>query len=174
MLRDKDVEVFYGENLTIEEFEALEEKFRDALQTGDIGIVSFAGHAYTYNNATQLVMLTDVEPRVEDHTINVLKLNIRLTQRMCACPRASTPHVAISQSHSMKRRGTEANVFLMDSCRTLKFVQNRGESTPSENQAPAKQTNTVYVHATELGHPAYDGDGEHGKGMVKGTKRGYC
>ena len=73
----------------------------------------------------------------------------------------------------MKKRGTEADIFLMDSCRTVKFGQNRGIVTPSKNQAPAKQTNTVYVYATELGHPAYDGDGKHGKGMVKGTKRGY-
>ena len=80
MLRDKDVEVFYGENLTIEEFEALEEKFRDALQTGDIGIVSFAGHAFTYNNATHLVAVTDVKPRMEDHAVNVLQMNIRWTQ----------------------------------------------------------------------------------------------
>ena len=80
MLRDEGVEVFYGENLTIEEFEALEEKFRDALQKGDIGIVFFAGHAYTYNNATHLVTVTDVKPRMEDHAVNVLQLNIRLVQ----------------------------------------------------------------------------------------------
>jgi len=175
MLRDKGVQVFYGENLTIQEFRTLEEQFRDSLQQGDIGIVSFSGHAYTYNNATRLVMLTDVEQREEDNTINVVRLNIRLTQRRCACPRTSTSDVAISQSHRMKRRGTEANVFLMDCCRTLKYNRGAGgAATPSENQAPAKQTNTVYVYATELGHPASDGDGEHGKGTVKGTKRGYC
>ena len=81
MLRGKGVEVFYGENLTIEDFNTLEEKFRDALQKGDIGIVFFAGHAYTYNSATQLMTVTEGKPRIEDHAVNVLQLNIRLAHR---------------------------------------------------------------------------------------------
>ena len=96
LLRGQGVDVFYGENVTIKEFRTLEEKFLDSLQKGDIGIVSFSGHAYMCNNASQLITVTDVEPRIEDHAVNVLKLHIRLTQRRCACLRASTPHVAIS------------------------------------------------------------------------------
>ena len=80
MLREKGAQVFYGENLTIEEFTNLEEKFRDALQAGDIGIVFFAGHAFTYNSATHLMTITDGKPQIEDHGVNVLTLNIRLAQ----------------------------------------------------------------------------------------------
>ena len=80
MLRDKGVEVFYGENLTIEEFHTLEEQFRDALQKDDIAIVSFAGHACTFNSAMHLMTVTDGKPRVQDDAVNILQLNIRLAQ----------------------------------------------------------------------------------------------
>ena len=79
----------------------------------------------------------------------------------------------ISQSHRMKKRGTKANLFLMDCCRTIKFAESRGHATPSENPEPAMQTDTVYAYATAPGHPASDGDDGHGKDMVEGTRCGY-
>ena len=108
MLRGKGVEVFYGENLTIEDFNTLEEKFRDALQKGDIGIVFFAGHAYTYNSATQLMTVTEGKPRIEDHAVNVLQLNIRLAHRGPTCARARTAHVVnitITQDEKARNQG---------------------------------------------------------------------
>ena len=80
MLRDKGGDVFYGENLTIEEFRSLGKQFEDALQPGDISIVFFEGHAYTYKNAMHFVAVTDGEPRMEDHAVNVDALDFRLTQ----------------------------------------------------------------------------------------------
>ena len=78
MLRDQGTEVFYGENLTMDEYNALEEQYLDALQKGDIGIIFFAGHAFTFNGASHLVTITDVEPDLRKHAVNVLKLNNRL------------------------------------------------------------------------------------------------
>ena len=76
MLRDK---VFYGENLTIDQYNAIEEQYLDALQKGDIDIIFFAGHAFTFNGASQLVTITDGKPDMRKHAVNVLlKLNIRL------------------------------------------------------------------------------------------------
>ena len=77
MLRDKGAEVFYGENLTIDEYNALEEQYLDALQKGDIGIMFYAGHAYIYNGASHLVTITDGKPDLSKHAVNVLKLNVR-------------------------------------------------------------------------------------------------
>ena len=79
MLRDQGVEVFYGENLTMDEYNALEEKYLDALQKGDIGVIFFAAHAFTFNGASHVVTITDAEPDLSKHAVNVLKLNIRLT-----------------------------------------------------------------------------------------------
>ena len=78
MLRDQGAEVFYGENLTMDEYNALEEKYLDALHKGDIGIIYLAGHAFTFNGASHLVTITDAEPDMSKHAVNVLKLNIRL------------------------------------------------------------------------------------------------
>jgi len=140
MLRDKGAEVFYGENLTIEEFRALEEQYLDALQKGDIGIIYFAGHAYMYNSATQLMTVTNVEPNMKDHAVNVRKLNIR-----------------------MKKRGTKANIFILDCCRNMKYSENRGGSSPATNtQKTQMRTDTVYAYATAPGHPASDGHNGHG------------
>ena len=79
MLRDQGVEVFYGENLTMDEYNALEEKYLDALHEGDIGIIYLAGHAFTFNGASHLVTITDGKPDLSKHAVNALKLNIRLT-----------------------------------------------------------------------------------------------
>ena len=78
MLQDKGADVFYGENLTIDEYQKLEAEYLNALQKGDVGIIFFAGHAFTYNNAIRLIPVTDVEPDMKKHGVNVLTLNARL------------------------------------------------------------------------------------------------
>ena len=77
MLTEKGVQVIYGEDVTIEEFRALEKQYEDALQKDDIGIVFFAGHANTYLNATHLMTIAESECKITDHAINVYRLNLR-------------------------------------------------------------------------------------------------
>ena len=72
----------------------------------------------------------------------------------------------------MKKRGTKANLFLLDACREIKY--NRGGSTTSEIQKYANKSVTVYAYATAIGHTADDGDDGHGKDMVDGGGNKIC
>ena len=72
----------------------------------------------------------------------------------------------------MKKRGTKANIFLLDLCRTMKYA--RGGTVPSETPRYTSQTSSVFVYAAALGQIASDDGGDgHGKDMVEETKCGY-
>lgn len=62
----------------MDEYNALEEKYLDALQKVDIDVIFFAAHAFTFNGASHVVTITDGKPDMRKHVVNVLKLNLRL------------------------------------------------------------------------------------------------
>ena len=88
----------------------------------------------------------------------------------------------------MKKRGTRANVFILDCCRNIKYGSNSGgpsctatdtETTeiPSRGGSTATDTpetkilnDTVYAYATAPNHKASDGDDGHGKSVIQGTQ----
>ena len=78
LLQSQGAEVFYGENLSIKEFRALEKQYEEALQEGDIGFVHFAGHANVYRNHPRLLAIRSNEAdKIREHSISLYKLNIR-------------------------------------------------------------------------------------------------
>ena len=83
LLEKQGAQVFYGENLSIKEFKALEKEYEEALQEGDIGFVYFAGHANVYRNAPRLLAIRSSEAdKIRDHAINLYALNIRLCTKL--------------------------------------------------------------------------------------------
>ena len=58
-LEKQGVKVFYAENCTITDLEALKNKYMNSLQEGEVTFVFFAGHGVEFANANRLIAISE-------------------------------------------------------------------------------------------------------------------
>ena len=143
-LQELGFSVLLQADCTTEEFERSLESFRDNLNSNDVGLFYFAGHAMqfqgeNYLNTTDTNFYDEISAKHSSIPLN------QVIDRMAACSNV-------------------VNILILDACRDNPFLQAWHRSVESAGLAPVHSPEgTLIAYATSPGQKAKDGTGRNGR-----------